>query len=368
MDTYQKMLDEAIMKILKEEAEAGKELDKEKLNKRIIDLTKEAPSSISKHVYESLKADMARMYSEEEDIAKEFKSRLHQRWYEGFLILQGIIKVCEEISIDLLDKHYEKEHVDEKSKLILSVLFKLHSKSIQAGKEVLVLLKSGYSDGAMARWRSLHELNVIFKTLYYKFKDIEFTHDLVSRFLDYSEIERIKEIYTYKKATNVLNLNPISQEEEKEYKAKKESILKKYGKEFEKPNNWARPLFSNINNKPLYFSDFEKLVGIDRLTPYYKQANYQIHASPKGIFQSLSMVSTVNQQSFYLFGGSNYGLSLPGQLTGISLSQITTSLVLLEPNLDSLVIATTLQKMVDECISTLNEIQEQLTREENENF
>lgn len=36
------MLDEAIMKILKEEAEAGKELDKEKLNKRIIDLTKEA--------------------------------------------------------------------------------------------------------------------------------------------------------------------------------------------------------------------------------------------------------------------------------------------------------------------------------------
>nr|WGD59067.1 hypothetical protein P5626_10615 [Bacillus subtilis]WGD80839.1 hypothetical protein P5659_16380 [Bacillus subtilis]WGD82888.1 hypothetical protein P5664_12400 [Bacillus subtilis] len=30
------------MKILKEEAEAGKELDKEKLNKRIIDLTKEA--------------------------------------------------------------------------------------------------------------------------------------------------------------------------------------------------------------------------------------------------------------------------------------------------------------------------------------
>nr|MDH3084367.1 hypothetical protein [Bacillus subtilis] len=108
MDTYQKMLDEAIMKILKEEAEAGKELDKEKLNKRIIDLTKEAPSSISKHVYESLKADMARMYSEEEDIANEFKSRLHQRWYEGFLILQGIIKVCEEISIDLLNKHYEK--------------------------------------------------------------------------------------------------------------------------------------------------------------------------------------------------------------------------------------------------------------------
>lgn len=43
MDTYQKMLDEAIMKILKEEAEAGKELDKEKLNKRIIDLTKDTP-------------------------------------------------------------------------------------------------------------------------------------------------------------------------------------------------------------------------------------------------------------------------------------------------------------------------------------
>lgn len=97
MDTYQKMLDEAIMKILKEEAEAGKELDKEKLNKRIIDLTKEAPSSISKHVYESLKADMARMYSEEEDIANEFKSRLHQRWLAMFVSSMDFASACVEL-------------------------------------------------------------------------------------------------------------------------------------------------------------------------------------------------------------------------------------------------------------------------------
>ncbi|WP_223203934.1 hypothetical protein [Bacillus halotolerans] len=30
---------------------------------------------------------------------------------------------------------------------------------------MLRLLKSGFSDGALARWRSLHELNVIFKNI-----------------------------------------------------------------------------------------------------------------------------------------------------------------------------------------------------------
>ncbi|MEC3641306.1 hypothetical protein P9167_21375, partial [Bacillus halotolerans] len=73
------------------------------------------------------------------------------------------------------------------------------------------------------------------------------------------------------------------------------------------------------------------------------------------------------QDSFFLFGASNYGLSLPGQLTGISLSQITTSLILLEPNLDSLIMGATLQKMLDDCKSIFDEIQNEIVNEEQNN-
>lgn len=367
MDNFQKLLDDTLMNTFKEMLEEGKKIDEEKLNKTIYDFYLNAPKGLSNMLYEDLKADMSRMSREEELITEEFESRLHRRWYHGFLILHGIIKVCEEISTDLLDNFYAEEHVDKKRQLILQVLFKLHSKSIQLGKEILRLLKSGFSDGALARWRSLHELNVIFKMLAYDYQNIDFTFKMVNRFLDYSAIESIKEMHTYKKATKVLDLDPLTKDEEEKIRIKKREILKKYGEDFEKPNNWAKPLFPNINNRPLYFSDFEKLVRIDRLTMYYKKANSQIHVSPKGMYQSFSLMNDVKQDSFFLFGASNFGLSLPGQLTGISLSQITTSLILLEPNLDSLIMGATLQKMLDDCKTTFEEIQNEIVIEEQNN-
>ncbi|WHY07564.1 DUF5677 domain-containing protein [Bacillus subtilis] len=367
MNKYQKLFDDTLMNIFKEMLEEGKKIDDEKLNKTIYDFYLHAPKSLSNILYEDLKIDMSRMSREEELITEEFESRLHRRWYQGFLILQGIIKICEEISVDLLDEFYVEEHEDKKRQLILQVLFKLHSKSVQLAKEILRLLKSGFSDGALARWRSLHELNVIFKILAYDYQNIDFTYELVNRFLDYSAIESIREMNTYKIATKVLDLDPLTKEEEKEIRIKKNEILKKYGEDFKEPNNWAKPLFPNINNRQLFFSDFEKLVRIDRLTMYYKKANSQIHVSPKGMYQSLSLLNDVKQDSFFLFGASNYGLSLPGQLTGISLSQITTSLILLEPNLDSLIMGATLQKMLDDCKSIFDEIQNEIVNEEQNN-
>lgn len=366
MNTYQKLFDDILMDCLKSMLEEDKEINEEKLANTIHEITKNATAVVSEDIYKELKSDMARMYAEEEEVTNEFLIRLNKQWQEGFLILQAIIKICEEVSIQLLEEFHEEDHSDQKRTLVLRVLFKLHSKSIQAGKEVLTLLKSGYSDAALARWRSLHELNVIFKTLTFKFSDIDFTYDLTKRYLDYSKIEKIKEVYTYKKATGLLNLEPITRKEEKIYHAEKDRLIKKYGKDFEKPYMWAKPLFPRIRDRQIYFSDFEKLVGIDRLTPYYKQANYQVHASPKGIYQSLSMVSSVEQESFYLYGGSNYGLSLPGQLAGISLSQITTNLLLIESNLDRLVIGTTLQKFVDDCNATFTKIQSQIDDVEDE--
>ncbi|MED4874574.1 DUF5677 domain-containing protein [Bacillus subtilis] len=360
MNTYQKMFDNILTSRLRSMLEEGQEIDKIKLDKIIHEETKYATKSISEGIYKELKSDIANMYTEQEEINKEFLIHLHKQWYEGFLILQGIIKVCEEVSIQLLDEFHKGDLSNHRRALALRVLFKLHSKSVQVGKEVLVLLKSGYSDGALARWRSLHEFNVIFKTLAYNFSDIGFTYNLIKRYLDYSQIERIKEIYTYKKATGLLNLEPIKTEDENRYRARRDQIIKKYGKDFEKPHMWAKPLFPQIKDRQIYFSDFEKLVGIDRLTPYYKQANYQVHASPKGIYQSLSMDSSVEQDSSYLYGGSSYGLRLPGQLTGISLIQITTKLLLLETNIDRLICSITLQKFVEDCNAAFSKIERQI--------
>ncbi|MCU4668581.1 DUF5677 domain-containing protein [Bacillus paralicheniformis] len=352
---YQEAFNNFLKEFEIELSKSGKDIDKEKINKTISETMKKENLQTAERIYEELKHSITEMYLKEEQDENDFKSRLHETWREAFLLLQGIIKVSEEESCKMLDNFHMEEH-SEKRNLVLRVLFKLHSKSIQASKEILSLLKGGYSDGAMARWRSLHEFNIIFRALIYNYKDIDFTYNLIKRFLDYSEIERIKELHTYKKATELLQLPPLSKDDEKRANLKKEEILKKYGRSFEKPNMWAKPLFPQIN-RTIYFSDFEKLVGIDRLTPYYKQANYQVHASPKGIFQSLTMLNEVDQTSFFLYGGSNYGLSDPGSLTAISLHQITVALLYLKPTIDSEIVGLILQKFVEDCIEAFAHIQ-----------
>jgi len=41
------------------------------------------------------------------------------------------------------------------------VLTRLHVRACQVSDEVITLLENGFADGAMARWRTLHELGVV---------------------------------------------------------------------------------------------------------------------------------------------------------------------------------------------------------------
>ena len=43
---------------------------------------------------------------------------------------------------------------------VFFVLWRLHARSCQITMEILALLKSGFADGAHARWRTLHEIAV----------------------------------------------------------------------------------------------------------------------------------------------------------------------------------------------------------------
>ena len=41
------------------------------------------------------------------------------------------------------------------------MLIRLHGKAVLTAREVLTLLRNGYSSGAFARWRTLHEVRVM---------------------------------------------------------------------------------------------------------------------------------------------------------------------------------------------------------------
>ncbi len=244
---------------------------------------------------------------------------------------------------------------------IWNVLFKFQTRAIQISREILKLVKSGFSDGAMARWRSLHESNVIFKILLSKMPDIDTTYEIVQKYLDYGYVEEWKEFQVYKKNEPSFELGEVDEKYSEFIKLKKEELIKKYGQSFLKPYSWCRPL---IKKDKIYFSDLEKFAGVDRLAIYYKKANYQVHSSPTGIFNSTSFLPDVDQKRFYLSGPSNYGLSIPSQLTVISLYQITVSLSLLKSNIDRLTILDVIKKFMEECNTDFDRVNNEIIEEE----
>ncbi|EGQ1522119.1 hypothetical protein I2P91_002663 [Staphylococcus aureus] len=139
-------------------------------------------------------------------------------------------------------------------------------------------------------------------------------------------------------------------------------VLKQHGDEFSKPYSWAKELFPKKSR--IYFSDLEKMAGIDHLSIYYKQASYHIHASPTGIYNSLGSIKDEKiRQIGYIFGPSNYGLSIPGQLTLISMIQISISLLKIDGNIDRLIRMSIFNKFANNGINEFDNIQNDLKEE-----
>lgn len=138
---------------------------------------------------------------------------------------------------------------------------------------------------------------------------------------------------------------------------------------FKKDYGWA---YKNIpqntpNKKEFKFSDIEKLVDPEEnLKIFYKSSCATIHLSSLGTFDNLSVIDNVNITPC---GCSNYGLSIPGQLTAISIGHIMAAynkilnttygniiIVLLKAQIQSIKDAFShAQKLIEDCSDKLTD-------------
>jgi uncharacterized protein YkvS len=361
MSTYQELFDARIKELLEKYKDNPEEFNEKEFTSKIKKIMEVSLPETANILYEELYGKKDDLYKGLKVDQQEFQSRLEQRWYKGLVLFKSLITLSEEAGINSIEAFRSREE-NVKLDFIDNVLFKIHARAVQTSKEVYTLIYNGFPDGALARWRSLHENNVIFRVLVKNYKDLEFTHNLVQRYKDFSEIERSKEISLYNIAKPKLNLNPLDNKIEREYALRKREILDKYGVNFDKPNMWAKPLFHKQKSRILFY-ELEQLAEIDKLNPYYNQANYQVHTSPKGLYQSNGFMPDHDQYNFFNYGESNYGLSLPGSLATISLTQITTSLLILNSNIDNLIIAQVMQKFTEESRTVFSDIQKQMEKE-----
>ena len=147
----------------------------------------------------------------------KYEKYIYETWKKPLDLLECLIHVTSESGEQQQAKFKISHNTTTYSKKIATL--KIHARALLISKELLTLLKAGYTDGAIARWRSLHELAMISIFL------CENNDEVSQRYLDYEIVEKFKaateyrEIYRnkYKK----LGYNPIPKKKNSIHYAKR---------------------------------------------------------------------------------------------------------------------------------------------------
>jgi len=257
-----------------------------------------------------------------------FEHRLNADWKKPFDLFETFLAIAFELG-DGFNKEFRKDE-SEKGNYVLEVLTRLHARACQIASEILVLLERGFADGAIARWRSLHEIAVVGSFIK------AHGNEIAERYLLHDNIESFKSAILYQEHYEALGETPIPQDEYESIKAVYENLITRFGNSYKEDYGRAASVLrkDNPNFKP-NFRDIEENVGLGHYRPYYKLASHNVHANPKGVMFKLGLLA--NTHNILLAGPSNVGFTDPAQCTVISLGIVTIDLILTKPTIDSLV-------------------------------
>ncbi|NNV55031.1 DUF5677 domain-containing protein [Limnovirga soli] len=320
---------------------------------------KPTPSQISKAIEETFplftKAIEKHVKRESKNVLKEnkkenrnFKANLKTRWGKAFDLLE--IFICYNLDHgQTLAYSYRKINIKN---VKFEVLLRLHARSCQVAFEVLELLKSGFADGALSRWRTLYEISVLGNFLNNK------PEDLSQKYLDYSIVESYQERLEFQKNYKKLGNKTYSKKDNNYVEAQINLLKEKYGKDFVKAYGWSSEyLLPGKRN----FAGMEETVEFKHMRPFYKMANNYVHSGAKGF---LFKLGTYRQNKVMLAGPSNYGLADPGQNTAYSLLHSTLALHGFEKYLEDAVFMKIAELMIEEIGNEFITTQKQIEAEE----
>jgi hypothetical protein len=302
-------------KVLEIYTRKNKNLNLEDLNYEMLfgdlELMKEAIKEINDVHYGKEKEKLMITIKKNRKELIAFEKRHYERWQKALDLYEMMIQ----FSIELGEK--QKRRLGEKNEYITDAkyvaLLKIHSRSILIGREILVLLKAGYIDGAHARWRSMHELAVISLFLLNN-------ETIVSeRYLNHSYIRRAFESKDFNEYSSKTGYAPHTEEELKDFEDTREKLEEKYGNDYDYTGGFGWIPTSITKNRN--FKQLEKLSGIDHLRPYYNWSSNQVHGGAHG-FEYLGVPESERNNILFI-GPSNHGVTDPIHSASLSLLHTT---------------------------------------------
>lgn len=303
-------------------------------------------------VLANLRASAPEILLEHEKFRSNFERSLWQRWGKALELLKMFIVIATEAG-EGFNREFRALAAQERD-FRFDILTRLHARSCQIANEILTLLRSGYADGAHARWRSMHEIAVIGIFI------SESGQEVAERYLLHNTVESYRAALQYQRYSSRLGYDPLTEQELSTLQSSYQQLVDRFGDPYAKNYGWAAHALAKGDPT---FSNIEEAIGLGHWRPHYKLASHNVHANPKGVFLKLGLHS--EGQELLLAGPSNTGFADPGHSTAISLLQITASLLTLKPNLDRLSIChilSTLEKEVGGTFLSIQKDQEETSQ------
>jgi translation initiation factor 2 beta subunit (eIF-2beta)/eIF-5 len=294
--------------------------------------------STAEEIYKETFAALSRRWPAESRRARRekegFRNRLQKRWKVPLERLKMLLTIAQEFG-DVINDELRKSS-DPSRKFLVDVLTRSHATACHVAGEIVCLLEGGFADGAMARWRTLHEIAVVANFI------ADHGEDLAERYVLHQNIESKKAAVEYERWQERLQLDPLDPKEVKRLEGEFTILTARFGPAFKESHGWAAHHLKKPNPT---FADIERAVRSDHLRPYYRLASHNVHANPKGVFFKLGMMG---ETDILLAGPSNAGLADPGQGAAISLARACSNLTVLLCDLDTLVALKMIAHLMDE--------------------
>lgn len=258
-----------------------------------------------------------------EDI-KGFEERNFSRWKPAFDHLEMLWHVAQELG-ELQGRDVQQRN-DEDNNATMAALAHVFPKSLLVVQEIICLLKGGFPDGALTRWRSLHELSV---TAMYIAKHGD---SAASQYLLSFHFSARRAAHQMNKYSDRSGLGGFTAEEIQEFDERCAMAERVLGREIDKDKNGEWP---KITVSHPTFAHVEESVGMDHWRSWYKWASSYTHANHRPADKSLGLAETT--VPINLVGASNSGFVDPFQLTALSLAQLVETYLSHSINLDRIV-------------------------------
>jgi hypothetical protein len=293
----------------------------------------EVSNRIAKTVLADLKSRWTKEYTLQSADLSEFRKRLEGRWGKPLGQLRMLLTMAREWC---QEAHVREVSKGKQSKTLRWILIQMLVRACQVTDEIVCLLENGLADGAMARWRTLHEIGVVAAVLSLHGDSI------AERYLAHQAIESKRAMDKYLACYKSLGYKPLpAREQAKIVKAYNQAVAR-YGKPFKSDYGWAA---SHLNNDRPTFADLEAAAGHAEMRAHYQMGNDNVHAGIKSMFVRLGLL---DDYTGLLAGRSNAGLTDPGQNAAHTLTQLSVLVCLSEPTVDDLVVAEMMRMLRNE--------------------